>query len=60
MSATFIVTGSNREVGAIGIFESFEITVEAEDREQAADLTRYARYDAGFEHVHITEIVRVT
>ena len=56
MSA-YIVTGSNRQVGAIGSHESFETIVNAEDREQAEERTRQSRYAAGFEHVHITEIV---
>jgi hypothetical protein len=55
----FVVTGTNRQVGAIGVFESFEIEVEAEGREAAFDAAREARYAVGFEHVHVTEVVRI-
>lgn len=47
------VTGDDRQVGALGAPDRFEITVEAGDREEAYLEARRVRYAEGREHVHI-------
>lgn len=49
------LTGTNQLVGAIGVHEPFTEVVEARTEWMAQEATRQRRYDAGYEHVLITE-----
>lgn len=51
----FRVSGTNRQVGALGVHEPFEIEVEATSSIRATEVARARRCIAGFEHVHIAE-----
>jgi hypothetical protein len=52
LTKRYKVSGTNREVGAIGIMVPFSVDVEASNEEEARHEARTARYGAGFEHVH--------
>ena len=54
------VTGEDREVGAIGIFEPFIENVVAESSLKAYEDARGQRYDNNREHVQIREIRLIT
>jgi hypothetical protein len=53
------VTGQDRAVGAIGVFEAWSVVVEAEDAEQASQLAKAGRYELGREHVLATHTERI-
>jgi hypothetical protein len=56
---TYKLSGESRQVGAIGIFEPFEVTLHAKNKDAARELTRSIMYNNNQEHVHIKAISRI-
>jgi DNA polymerase III delta subunit len=56
----FIVYGTDRTQGALGIPDPFHLIVEAKDPDEAKEKTRQERYAAGREHVHCWQVEPVT
>lgn len=53
------VTGEDREVGAIGIMESFRLVACAATKDEAREQVRQERYARDREHVRIIDVVEV-
>jgi hypothetical protein len=57
---TYVVAGTDREVGAIGVSEPFAELVEEFDEHGAREAARANRYAAGREHVLIKVVEQIT
>lgn len=55
----FLLAGSMRLVGSLGIVSRFARTVSAESESAAKDKVRDHYYGLGYEHVHVHEIVQI-
>lgn len=56
----FRVYGTNRKVGALGLHDYFWVEVEADDKTAAEEKARAERYAAGYEHVHIRDVSKIS
>lgn len=53
------VGGEDRKVGALGVWQSFTVRVEAKGPKDATNKAREVRYAAGREHVHVYQVREV-
>lgn len=53
------ITGKNRKVNAIGIFQDFTEIVTAEDENSAREIARKNRYNNNYEHVTIISVMEI-
>ena len=56
---TYKISGESRQVGAIGIFEPFTMTLHAHNKDEAREAARSIQYNRNREHVHIKAIIRI-